>query len=161
TLNTLRVESKVLAARLRLANGDLLAEYLNPSQTMRKDTQVVVDIRWDGENLGQLELDVTLAPLRKGFYGRVSRMVMIALAAIITCGVLARILITSVLRPLGRLSEIAERIGHEGNYHERAPQPAAQDEVGRLTLRFNNMLDRIETQDAELRQHHELLEQRV
>src|SRR5690606_34635451 len=48
-----------------------------------------------------------------------------------------------------------------GNYHERAPQPAAQDEVGRLTLRFNNMLDRIETQDAELRQHHELLEQRV
>lgn len=161
TLNALRVESKVLAARLRLANGDLLAEYKNASQTMRKDTQVVVDIRWDGENLGQLELDVTLAPLRKGFYGQVLWMVMIALAAIITCGVLARILITSVLRPLGRLSEIAERIGHEGNYHERAPQPAAQDEVGRLTLRFNNMLDRIETQDAELRQHHELLEQRV
>lgn len=161
TLNALRVESKVLAARLLLANGDLLAEYQNPSQKESKDEQIVVDVGWEGEKLGHLELDVTLEPLRQGFYGQVFWMLAIALAAIVTCGVLARVLITSVLRPLGRLSEIAERIGHEGNYRERAPQPASLDEVGRLTLRFNNMLDRIEAQDAELRQHHELLEQRV
>lgn len=161
TLNALRVESKVLAARLRLSNGELLAEYENASKSLRKDTEVVVDVAWGDEKLGHLELDVTLEPLRKGFYGQVMWMVAIAMAAIVTCGVLARILITSVLRPLGRLSEIAERIGHEGNYRDRAPQPAAQDEVGRLTLRFNNMLDRIEAQDAELRQHRELLEQRV
>ncbi len=163
TLNALRVESKVLAARLRLSNGQLLAQYQSQSAgpVMSLDTQVKVNVGWEGENLGQLELDVTLEPLRQEFYGQLIWIMLIALATILACGILARVLITSVLRPLGKLSELAERIGHEGNYRERAPQPAAQDEVGRLTLRFNNMLDRIENQDAELRQHHEHLEQRV
>lgn len=161
TLNALRVEPKVLTARLRLANGQLLAEYHSSGAAMSRDTQVKVNVGWEGENLGQLELDVTLEPLRREFYGQLIWILVIALAAILTCGILARILITSVLRPLGKLSELAERIGHEGNYHERAPEPAALDEVGKLTLRFNNMLDRIENQDAELRQHHEHLEQRV
>lgn len=161
TLKALRVESKVLAARLHLANGQLLAEYRSSGPLMSLDNQVSVNVGWEGENLGQLELDVTQEPLRHEFYGQLVWILLIALAAILTCGFLSRVLITSVLRPLGKLSELAERIGHEGNYHERAPVPAAQDEVGRLTLRFNNMLDRIETQDAELRLHHEHLEQRV
>lgn len=161
TLNALRVESKVLSARLRLANGELLAEYHSAGPVMSLDTQVNVNVGWEGENLGQLELDITLEPLRQEFYGQVFWILLIAFAAILACGILARILISSVLRPLGKLSELAERIGHEGNYRERAPLPSAQDEVGKLTLRFNNMLDRIENQDAELRQHHEHLEQRV
>ncbi|WP_052417298.1 response regulator [Cellvibrio mixtus] len=163
TLNALRVESKVLAARLRLTNGQLLAQYhsQSPGPAMSLDTRVQANVGWEGENLGQLELDVTLEPLRQEFYGQLIWILLIVLATILACGILARVLITAVLRPLGKLSELAERIGHEGNYRERAPQPAAQDEVGRLTLRFNNMLDRIENQDAELRQHHEHLEQRV
>lgn len=161
TLNALRVEPKVLAARLQLANGQLLAEYQSAGAAMALDTQVTVNVGWEGENLGQLELDVTLEPLRREFYGQVIWILAIALVAILTCGILARVLISSVLRPLGKLSELAQRIGYEGNYHERAPAPQAQDEVGKLTLRFNNMLDRIEAQDAELRQHRELLEQRV
>ncbi|PUA26597.1 MAG: hybrid sensor histidine kinase/response regulator [Cellvibrio sp. 79] len=161
TLKALRVESKVLSARLRLDNGQLLAEYRSSGPVMSVDNQVKVNVGWEGENLGQLELDVTLEPLRQEFYGQLIWILLIALVAILTCGFLSRVLITSVLRPLGKLSELAERIGHEGNYRERAPLPAAQDEVGRLTLRFNNMLDRIENQDAELRLHHEHLEQRV
>lgn len=161
TLNALRVEPKVLAARLALNSGQLLASYERPNAGAALDTQVKVAVSWEGETLGQLELDVTLEPLRREFYGQIILILVIALVTILTCGVLARVLITSVLRPLGKLSELAERIGHEGNYHERAIVPLAQDEVGRLTLRFNNMLDRIEAQDAELRQHRELLEQRV
>jgi two-component system, sensor histidine kinase and response regulator len=161
TLDALRVEPKVLAGRLRLASGQLLAEYQHAGQAMQRDTRITVDVGWEGEKLGQLELDVTFEPLRQEFYGQLVLILVIALAAILACGVLAWVLITSVLRPLGKLSEVAERIGLEGNYRERAPQPAALDEVGKLTLRFNNMLDRIEGQDAELRQHRELLEQRV
>lgn len=161
TLDALRVEPKVLAARLQLASGQVLADYQSAGATMPRDTQVKVQVGWEGENLGQLELDITLEPLRREFYSQVIWILVIALVAILTCGILARVLITSVLRPLGVLSEIAQQIGHEGNYQERAPNPAVQDEVGKLTLRFNNMLDRIETQDGELRQHRELLEQRV
>ena len=161
TLKALRVESKVLAARLQLNSGQLLAEYKNSTRADSLDATVRVDVGWEGEKLGQLELDVTLEPLRQEFYGQVGWMLIIALTAILMCGVLSRALISSVLRPLGNLSEVAQRIGKEGNYRERATVPVTIDEVGGLTQRFNTMLDRIETQDAELHQHHELLEQRV
>lgn len=161
TLDALRVEPKVLGARLVLANGTTLADYRSTGPVMPRDTQVQVDVGWEGESLGQLTLDITLEPLRQEFYGQLLWMLLIALVAILACGALAWVLIMSVLRPLGKLSELAERVGLDGNYRERAAPPVVQDEVGRLTLRFNTMLDRIENQDAELRQHRELLEQRV
>ncbi len=162
TLAALRVESKVLAARLRLKDDQLLAQYQIPQQKpISSDEQMIAKVFWEGEHLGQLELDVTLAPLRTQFYGQVIWVLLIALVALLVCGLLTWALISSVLRPLGNLSELAQKIGREGRYHERAPEPVVRDEVGQLTNRFNAMLDRIEAQDSELRLNQELLEQRV
>ena len=162
TLAALRVEPKVLAARLRLTDGQLLAEYGLPQGDMlAKGEQIIAKVFWEGEHLGQLELDVTLEPLRKQFYGQIMWVLAISLVALLVCGIIIRVLISSVLRPLGNLSELARKIGREGQYHERAPEPEVQDEVGQLTRRFNAMLDRIEAQDSELRLNQDLLEQRV
>ncbi|MDF3013426.1 MAG: putative sensor/response hybrid, partial [Cellvibrio sp.] len=162
TLAALRVESKVLAARLRLNDQQLLAEYRVPQdQPLTRDEQITAKVFWEGEYLGQLELDVTLEPLRSQFYGQIIWVLAIAVVALLVCGLLAWTLISSVLRPLGNLSELAQKIGREGQYQERAPEPVTQDEVGQLTRRFNAMLDRIEAQDTELRLNQELLEQRV
>ncbi|HSX84234.1 MAG TPA: response regulator [Cellvibrio sp.] len=162
TLAALRVEPKVLAARLRLNDQQLLAEYGVPQeQPLTRDEQITARVFWEGEHLGQLELDVTLEPLRSQFYGQIFWVLAIAMVALLVCGMLAWTLISSVLRPLGNLSELAQKIGREGQYQERAPEPVTQDEVGQLTRRFNAMLDRIEAQDTELRLNQELLEQRV
>lgn len=162
TLAALRVEPKVLAARLRLKDQQLLAEYQIPQdKPLSKDELITAKVFWEGEHLGQLELDVTLEPLRTQFYGQVVWVLAIAVIALVVCGILTWALISSVLRPLGNLSELAQRVGREGQYHERAPEPVARDEVGQLTSRFNSMLDRIEAQDTELRLNQELLEQRV
>lgn len=162
TLAALRVESKVLAARLRLKDDQLLAQYKIPQEKLvSSNEQIIAKVFWEGEHLGQLELDVTLAPLRSQFYGQVIWVLVIALVALLVCGILTWALISSVLRPLGNLSELAQKIGREGRYQERAPEPAVRDEVGQLTNRFNAMLDRIEAQDTELRLNQELLEQRV
>lgn len=162
TLAALRVEPKVLAARLRLKDQQLLAEYHVPQKKpLSKDEQITANVFWEGEHLGQLELDVTLEPLREQFYGQVIWVLVIAIVALVVCGLLAWALISSVLRPLGNLSELAQKIGREGQYQERAPEPVVQDEVGQLTRRFNVMLDRIEAQDMELRLNQEFLEQRV
>ncbi|HSC69637.1 MAG TPA: response regulator [Cellvibrio sp.] len=162
TLAALRVESKVLAARLRLKDGKLLAEYRVPQkQPIARDSQITANVFWENEHLGQLELDVSLAPLRAQFYEQIVWILVIAIVALAVCGLLTWALISSVLRPLGNLSEVAQKIGREGHYQARAPEPDAQDEVGLLTSRFNTMLDRIEAQDTELRQNQELLEQRV
>ena len=161
-LATLRVEPKVLAARLQLKDQQLLAEYRVPhQQSLKVDEKITTKVLWEGESLGQLELDVSLQPLRTQFYGQVVWVLAIAVVALLVNGLLAWTLISSVLRPLGNLSELAQRVGHEGQYQERAPEPKTQDEVGQLTRRFNAMLDSIEAQDAELRLNQELLEQRV
>ena len=162
SLAALRVESKVLAARLRLKDQQLLAEYRVPhGKSLSTDEQIIAEVFWEGEELGQLELEVTLEPLRKQFYGQILWVLVIAVIALLVCGLLAGALISSVLRPLGNLSELAKKIGREGQYRARAPEPEVQDEVGQLTRRFNAMLDRIEAQDTELRLNQELLEQRV
>lgn len=162
TLAALRVEPKVLAARLRLKDTQLLAEYTVAQKRPESiDEQFIAPIFWQGEHLGQLELDATLQPLRQQFYGQIMWVLVIAMAALLVCGLLTWTLISSVLRPLGNLSELAQKIGRAGQYQERAPEPGVQDEVGQLTRRFNAMLDRIEAQDTELRLNQELLEQRV
>lgn len=161
-LATLRVEPKVLAARLRLNDQQLLAEYHSAQErSLSKDEQVNAVVFWEGEDLGRLELDISLEPLRAQFYGQILWVLAIALMALVVCGLLTWALISSVLRPLGNLSELAQKVGREGQYHERAPEPTVRDEVGQLTSRFNAMLDRIEAQDSELRLNQELLEQRV
>lgn len=162
TLAVLRVEPKVVAAKLILNDQTLLAEYRAPSaQVLPADAQVRAQVFWADEQLGHLELDVTLEPLRQQFYGQVVWVLAAALVALLVSGFLAWALISRVMRPLGSLSELAQKVGDEGRYQERAPESEVQDEVGLLTRRFNAMLDRIEMQDSELRQNQELLEQRV
>lgn len=163
TLAALRVEPKVLAARLLLNDKQQLAEYhVYQDHPVVGDTQkIIARVFWEGEHLGQLELDVTLDPLRHQFYGQVLWVLVIAMVALLVCGLLTWALISSVLRPLGNLSEVAQKIGQDGEYQARVPERNTQDEVGVLTRRFNTMLDRIEAQDTELRLNQELLEQRV
>ncbi|WP_331346595.1 response regulator [Cellvibrio sp. UBA7661] len=161
TLAALRVESKVLGARLRLKDGTLLAEYVAPGKSLVLDDHLPAKVYWEGEYLGELELDISLQPIRVQFYEVLVWVGIIALAALVICASLTLILVSSLLRPLGKLSEVAEKVGLEGRYQERAPELKVRDEVGLLTRRFNAMLDRIEAQDSELRLNQELLEQRV
>jgi two-component system, sensor histidine kinase and response regulator len=162
SLTALRVEPKVLAARLRLKDGKLLAEYQVPQKTPQsQDQSIKASVLWEGEYLGDLELDISLQPLRNQFYGQIVWVLAIAIVALIVCGLLTWALISSVLRPLGNLSELAQKIGQEGLYLARAAEPSVDDEVGQLTRRFNAMLDRIAIQDSELRLNQEMLEQRV
>lgn len=162
TLAALRVEPKVLGARLRLKDGKLLAAYdVENSELPVLDARVPAKVYWEDEYLGDLELDVSLQPLREQFYGVLAWVGVMALVALGICAVLALILVSSLLRPLGKLSEVAQRIGVDGHYQERAPESKVEDEVGQLTRRFNTMLDRIEAQDSELRLNQELLEHRV
>src|SRR6218665_3543782 len=54
TLAALRVESKVLAARLRLKDQQVLAEYQDPQQQkLSTDELITAAVFWEGEHLGQ------------------------------------------------------------------------------------------------------------
>ncbi|MEX1159156.1 MAG: ATP-binding protein [Thermomicrobiales bacterium] len=48
------------------------------------------------------------------------------------------------LRPVQRLTETVSGIARTGEFDRRVPEPAVQDEIGRLALTFNDLLDRLQ-----------------
>ena len=80
-------------------------------------------------------------------YGILSagRWLFLALSLVLLAGVAvtAAVFARRALRPVDQIVAQARRIG-ESNLAERLPQPASQDELGRLIDTLNEMLDRVE-----------------
>ncbi len=98
-------------------------------------------------------------PEDKGLLLRVSRpkgvlsRLLETLAKILIIGALVMIFLSSAvgylladraLKPLDAVVRTARRITQRGTYQERVPAQAGQDEMARLTLTVNEMLDRLE-----------------
>ncbi|HWV16875.1 MAG TPA: response regulator [Cellvibrio sp.] len=161
-LQALSVDPQVISARLVMANQQILAEYHRSDKQVRKiDKQIAVAVVWKDEQVGNLDLYVDMSALQNQLYRQIGFALVIALIALAFAGVLATKLVKIITKPLRGLSELAELVGSKGDYSLRAPIDISRDEVGLLALRFNAMLERIETQDSELRKQHELLELRV
>lgn len=160
-LDALSVDPQVLSARLVLLDGTVLAEYRSRSNATDNDGMRSVDVRWGEEKVGRLELEVDLSQLRELLYQQIGYALIVVAIAVMLAGLIARYLIQLMMRPLRELSELAEIIGNEGEYSLRAKFIDSHDEVGLLTVRFNAMLDRLQSQDQELRRQQELLEERV
>ena len=83
-----------------------------------------------------------------GFYGFV--ILDIAVLSISLAIFLSRRFQRVITDPVLHLAETAKTIGREKNYAARATVSNRGDELGQLTESFNEMLDRIQTQDAAL-----------
>lgn len=161
-LNVLQVDPEVMSARLLLPNQQVLAEYDRQKGDLKSfDKNIVVDVVWKNEIVGQLIMEVDLSGLHQQLLRQIGLALLTALIALTLAGLLAQRFTKILTRPLRQLSELAQSVGEKGDYSMRAETTVARDEVGLLTKRFNAMLDRIETQDNELRKQQELLEQRV
>ncbi|MES2824379.1 MAG: response regulator [Pseudomonadota bacterium] len=161
-LEALSVDPQVISARLIMANNQQLAEYKRNQELAPKSTKsLVVNVVWKDEQAGHLLLDVDMSNLQQQLYRQIGFSLVTALIALLFAGLLAQRLISILTRPLRGLSEVAERVGNDGDYSLRVPAIHSHDEVGQLALRFNTMLERIETQDAELHTYQDFLEQRV
>ena len=161
-LSVLQVDPEVVAARLMLPNQHVMAEYKRAENgSSQVDQQIAVDVVWKNETVGKLILDVDLSALHQQLQRQILIAVITALIALGLTGIFAYRFTHIITRPLRLLSELAQSVGEKGNYSMRAEPAPARDEVGLLTHRFNEMLDRIEVQDSELRKQQELLEHRV
>jgi len=161
-LDALQVDPNVISARFVLVNQKVLAEYYRKQNLMQSiDKKIAVDVSWKNEKVGTLLLEVNLSSLHSLLVRQIGIALIISFFALIVAGLLAQRFTKIITRPLRSLSEVAQSVGVQGDYSMRVKLVSADDEVGFLTQRFNAMLDRIETQDSELRKQHELLELRV
>jgi len=84
--------------------------------------------------------------------GIVGVVVFAAVVALLVAAVVGWLISRRALRPLHGLAETTDEIGRTGDLERRLDPVATDDEVGRLTTSFNEMLDRIAQTRAQLEQ---------
>lgn len=174
-LNTLSAVDSVIAAAVYDAEGRSFVLYKSeaaeevsfPGLSLQEGIrlqdrllEVTVPVRHAGEQIGT----VWLAARMTSYKEMLTRYANFGVPFIV-CGVLVAWLISSLLQrvisdPLLELAQTARLISTEHNYAVRA-RKRSDDEIGLLIEAFNQMLDQIERQDAELKRHREHLEEQV
>jgi two-component system sensor histidine kinase/response regulator len=117
-------------------------------------------ITLDNQALGTIALTYDLRTL----YGRILPGMLysfgIGIIAMLAAAGLARILEKSITVQVEALATTATNLIDRQDYSVRATQ-FSQDELGKLTLTFNEMLDEIQDRDQQLEESNRLLENRV
>ncbi|HEV2209982.1 MAG TPA: ATP-binding protein [Verrucomicrobiae bacterium] len=164
-VGALKAQPNVTAATLLLPNGTVFAHYGKPetAQSLSEfpaagtyrffggDLLVTQAAKVKGEQVGTLFLRADYRHSFIGllfFFGKV--IVGIMLASIILAAYLSSRLGRSITDPVLQLAQTARIVGENKDYSLRAPVSHRADEVGHLTESFNEMLNRIQTQDAAL-----------
>jgi two-component system, sensor histidine kinase len=114
----------------------------------------------NADTVGQMALTVSLSGLYRQTAWLAAATVLAAWLALLASRALLNRLSQAVLRPLGGLSALTERVSNEGDYGVRAPRSQVV-ELDALGQGFNTMLDQIGERDARLAEHRDHLEQQV
>lgn len=166
-LDVIRSVPAVISATLVTTNGTVLARYGKVEDTnsilqfasgqdayfMHGQLLVTHPIKADktGELLGAIyvrsDYRHTLLDLLK-FYGLM--LLMVIVISICLGVLLSRRLSRTITSPVLQLAKTAKVVGEQKNYSVRVPGDGRGDELGQLTDSFNEMLSRIQSQDAAL-----------
>ena len=169
-LRSLATDPDVSAGVILDRNGVVFASYLRAAQetvppgghvaALPKALTVSRPILLDGEELGRIEIRMTMAPVyaRWRTYALIVGVVFVGAAFV--AFVLSMKLQHRISGPIRHLAEQAERVGIDNDYSRRVT-PASDDELGTLFQRFNDMLAQIEARDAALLEAQVNLERRV
>ena len=102
-----------------------------------------------GRPLGFVQVVFDLQRLRNRVATLLGVVAVIALGAVLLLHVVARGLARVLVQPVDELSRTARQISQTRNFGLRVA-PSSRDEIGQLTVDFNDMLDELQKQHAEL-----------
>ncbi len=174
-LEALRVESSVTAACIYSQDGKPFAKYVRQgedsdfvppaaqTQATRFESNRLVLFRkivLSGDTVGTIYIESDLQRLNTRLREYSAAFVATAMVTLLLAFLLAPGLQRPISRPLSELLHTAESISKAADYSIRAPV-ASRDEFGKLFVNLNGMLDQIESQDHQLRQHREHLEEEI
>jgi len=170
-LEGLRADPDVIAACVHRANGAQLAEYRRDPQDrtprwggvasghrfVRDALEMVRPVVLKGQIIGHVHLTYDLVPLHRDLRTQALVMSGVMLVAVGLAVICASRIQRIISRPVTELCESASRVARTQDYSIRADK-FGDDELGRLTDAFNDMLARIEAADAALRRSRRDLE---
>ncbi len=168
----------ITAAYIVDRNGKVFASYhrdlSRPSETLSipvphranglsvdgSSMSLLEPIMLDNQVLGTIALTYDLRTLYSRILPGMLYSFGIGIIAMLAAAGLARILEKSITVQVEALASTATNLIDSQDYSVRAMQ-FSQDELGRLTLTFNEMLDQIQDRDHQLEESNRLLENRV
>jgi len=174
-LSSLHVEPMVTRACIYTENGTVFAEYPEgnhpkspppePAFSLRhhfgpRHLTVFAPMISEGKTIGAVCLQASYQELEQAWRAYL----MIILLILMVSGLFSLWVSSRIQRilshPIRALAHTARTIAHEKNYAIRA-RVETEDEIGLLVGSFNAMLQTIETQNTELKESNQDLEQRV
>ncbi|HWF19163.1 MAG TPA: PAS domain-containing protein [Verrucomicrobiae bacterium] len=164
-VDSLRAKPSILTASLLLPDGSMFVHYGRPENAAKLaqfppagqqlfvggDLLLTQPVELKGERLGTLYIR---ADYHRTFlellhvYGLV--ILGIVAASIGLAAFLSAKLGKSITQPVLILAQAAQIVGEKKDYSVRVPASSQGDELGQLTRAFNEMLSRIQSQDAAL-----------
>ena len=129
--------------------GELVAGGQNSAYQRRHDTtdeneyHITRPLILQGTEVGQIELGYSLDLVQEDVC-HIRRVIALVSLAIFFGGMVAVFVISTIVtRPLSQVISTADRIAR-GDLSKRTPVIHPEDEIGRLALSFNHMLDKLE-----------------
>ena len=164
-LATLRARPEISAAAIFDSAGIIFASYARQSTgafpfRRRPDSgsafaagslTLTQPINTDGQTVGWLALqyDLPTLPQRLPGYGLLASVLLLTVFAVST--LISRLIMRSVTAPILHLEKASRTFSSQKDYRVRVPK-RGEDEIGRLTEAFNDMLETLEQREAELRE---------
>jgi signal transduction histidine kinase len=164
-LRALEDETEITAAHVYDADGNVLAEYWREDRTCPCRfgdplpegatragglLHVVRFIELDGKRIGKLCICQSTAPFRNRLLYATLFVAAALVPGFLVAWVLSDRMHAQIATPIVKLKETAERVSSEEDYSLRV-EGTTRDEVGALVAGFNDMLERIEERDGELK----------
>jgi len=173
-LGALSTEHHVMGAFLFDNRGELFAAYRrldipdrrapawrsDSSQFESQDLTLFRSVRLAGEKAGGIAIMADTTEFREKLVEDAKIALLVLILSVLTTYLISSSLLLVLTRPIVELAEVAGRISGQEDYTLRAAV-RSQDEVGKLVLAFNKMLDRVQERDAELSRMNDDLETRV
>ena len=174
-LDTIRAERNIVVVTLYNKRGDIFAEYRRAgigegfkSPALKRDgvsfepdsLTLARSISLEGENVGAIVIVSDLSELQAKMksFREISALVLIV--SLLVTAVVSKRLVGLITEPILELAGLAERVSTKEDYTLRAI-PSGRDELGKLVVSFNQMLERIQERDVALQGAKEELEARV
>jgi signal transduction histidine kinase/DNA-binding response OmpR family regulator len=174
-LATIRVENYIVSVTLYDKHGELFAEYRRAGigarfkppawkgegVTFQSDSLTFSrNVSLEGENVGAIVIVSDLSELQAKMkrFREISALVLIV--SLLVTAVVSKRLVGLITEPILELAGLAERVSTKEDYTLRAI-PSGRDELGKLVVSFNQMLERIQERDVALQGAKEELEVRV
>lgn len=121
------------------------------TRVLGREIEVWAPVRVKGEVVGVLRIRQSLDGLRQMVRNLSILAVGLVATAIMVASLVLRLVQRRALSPLVALAALAEQVTRDQDYSRRVPVERL-DEVGRLSMRFNEMLRRAEAWQADLSQ---------